>query len=188
MNVPTEPLTEVISAKLLAWMLSKRRPYVERDELGRLVLSYGKVYRRIVVGLQALSICLLTVSILGAWGDAMLLALCGTIFGLMTLGGLWVLVDAYLVEVWADERGLHRREPLGAVHELEWSALAGLRYSYLLSALCLRSRSGRTLRVGIYRDGIASLAELAREHLDEQLFESGPAELVEWAREPRQAA
>lgn len=159
-------MSHVVSGAVLSWLLDERRGIVSADPLdGSFALTYGRSYRGTVALFFIVATALLVACVPPFLGDPPRLALVGGLFGLLWLGMVYAVYDAFFVTLHASERGLGLRPRLGAARNLPWERIASVDYVALGNWYTFRSADGGRIRISIYRNGLTSLKGLVVAHI-----------------------
>ena len=147
---------------MLEWLLRVREPEAEPDlATGRRSLTYSRrfLWTACVVSIVADGAFGLTMVLM--WEDPPALAWGIGIFGLLWLAAMVAAWDAFWTKVSVSSEGIFLERGRGVL--IPWDKISRVRYSRLGSWFSFRAPGYPTVRVSIYRNGLQSLARLARQ-------------------------
>ncbi len=172
-HIAAAVVAHAVSVSLMAWLLRRRRFSGERVA-GATILRYPPAWHLVAWGFL-----LVPLSGLGflAWkfppkpGEAVYLAALVAGFGL--LGAYFVLeVSGAAHELRPD--GLLRRTAWGPRRFLPWSQVAVVRYSGLVTAWRIRTKSGEGAWVALQLSGIGAFARAVLERVSPEVVDREP--------------
>ncbi len=185
--MPTGEISKTATNALLDFLLRKRNPAAPLDpRSGRYLLPFGRPYRVAVVILAVEAAALLALEIVAFKDDPgpAALVLASSIFGLLFLAMLYGLFDAFLVRISFSEEMLVRESPFGRPLSVPWSAVISVEYSTIGNWFVFHSPGRPSVRVSIYRNGLATFAEVAGRGLARSPAGGGHYLLCEKAKNP----
>jgi hypothetical protein len=157
--VSTASASNVITERILAWLLSRREPVAPVDTAtGRYLMPYSPVFRRMTLLLLVISAGFLILSILGTLDDPKGLMITSTIFGAMFTGSLWAFYESHFLTVGFSRDGIFRRG-VGQETWAPWSAVTRVDFSESMKWFRFHTRGHGTIRVSVYRNGLGTLID-----------------------------
>ena len=162
----TGQFSNVITVKILQWLLAKRNPLAPRDPVtGRFCLPYSRPYSWMIVTMFLVTTAVLVFGIAGTIDDPKALLIVSVIFGLLWIGMAAAVYDVRLVKIEFSDDGIRRRGPLGSEIYLPWQSMDRVGYSDTWKWFHFRAANTGTIRISIYRNGLDTLAETAASQL-----------------------
>jgi len=166
----TGTISVAIANKILNWLLRKREMQAPRDSAtGRYLLSCGVPYRVVLIFCVMLFLGFLALGTVFR-DQPVSWAVYSAVFGLPALGTLYCIHEVLAVRISFSEDGIQREGGLSPSVTLPWSSITHVDYSNAWSWFCFRGMDGQKIRVSIYMNGLATLAEFASRRVA-----SGPA-------------
>jgi len=182
----TGTISVAIANKILNWLLRKRKLQAPRDPAtGRYLLSCGVAYRVVLILCGLLFLRFLTLGI-AFRNEPVSWAVYSAVFLPPTLGTLYCIHEVLVVNISFSEDGIQRKGGLGPAVTLPWSSITRVDYSNAWSWFCFRALDGQKIRVSIYMNGLATLAEFASRRMASGPAGGAPPLLLEKALNPDQ--
>ena len=158
--MPTGQASKLISEWILGRILASRDATAERHrETGRFVMTYPRMFRRLIAMFLVLSTGFLILGMAGTADDTKALLLITAIFGLLWLAMAYGFYEMLFVRIEFSEEGLFQDSPLKRQAFIPWSQVRRVDYSESMKWFRFRTESG-TIRVSVYRNGLESLADV----------------------------
>ena len=149
--------------QVLSWLLAERDPEAWRDvETDRFVLSHGGGYRRAIGLVACLAGALLVHAYVSTRSAPDLVLVASPLIAFFVARVGLSLYDALFVRVLVDEEGIVCSAPLRPAVAMPWSAVTDVGFSPTMGSLSFRSPKHPTIRVSMYRNGLATLARSVR--------------------------
>jgi hypothetical protein len=178
-------VSNVITEKILSWLLAKRDPAAQRDPVtGRFCLPYSRPYQWMVLVMFLLATGFLVLGIAGTLDDPKALLIVSSIFGLLWIGMVAALYDVKLVTIDVSDDGIRRKGPFGSEIHLSWQEIDRMGYSEAWKWFYFRAPGAGTIRVSVYRNGLETLAATAAARLQGRPVEANVTVLRERTARP----
>ena len=158
-EVSTAPISNVITERILAWLLSRREPVAPVDAAtGRHLMPYSPIFRRVTLLFLVVSAGFLILGTLGTLDDPKALMITSIIFGLMFGSSVWAFYEAHFVTIGFSREGIFRRG-LGQEVSAPWFSVTRVDFSESMKWFRFRTHGHGTIRVSVYRNGLGTLTD-----------------------------
>jgi PH (Pleckstrin Homology) domain-containing protein len=163
----TAPIpSHLATTALVSWLREARAGVVKPDSIdGSITLEFGRKYRITVLVLFVLATLMLAGEVVVFQGELTSLATVGAIFGLVWLGVLYGVYDAFFVTVRASPRGLEAKSPLIGHRTLPWERIEAVTYASTGNWYTFKAAEGWAIRISIYRNGLKSFSALVSSNI-----------------------
>jgi len=168
--------THAATSAMLSWLMRARIGVVPADPAdGSITMDFGRGYRATLVVLLGLATAALIGFGIVVRHDPVAESIILGIFGLLWLGLVYSVYDAFLVQLKASSRGIESMSPLTGKRLLRWESLQSTAYSSNANWYTFRSNEGWAIRISIYRNGLKSFSALVSANITRGPAQSAPS-------------
>lgn len=139
--------------RLWAWWVARDQAQ-HAERFGH--LFYGSAVKSGAAGCAVLAACAIWAAHSGTSGHWPISAATATI---LTLGAIWFLLEAHMVELRYDDRVIEATSRLGGTRVVPWNTITGWRYVRWANILVLETNKQETVRVSGHLAGLPAFID-----------------------------